>query len=217
MSKTDSEYASVVLQGAMNPRIHTPAWYQLVKILSPEVVQEAVSQPSTFSTPPVAQIECGAFRISCTGDRWEIQTRKETENEHIFKIACQVFDNLLSHTPVASFTFNFNFTKATQSEDVGSLVARSFEKLPLGLQLDEPTHGEISFKKALRIGLVVATRIASKGEFVTVLHSFHYKPKPNADGFFELKSHEADFQENYEYARSKATSVVESINSSLPK
>ena len=72
MSSNKSIYSIVVL-GTMNPRIHSPAWYRLVGLISEEEMQEA-NQNELLIDPMVAKWQLKDLTMLCQFERWELQT-----------------------------------------------------------------------------------------------------------------------------------------------
>ena len=72
-----AELYSIVIVGSMNPRIHHPAWYEAVKILSAE---EASAASLVACTPMASQFQLPGLNIICLQDRWEIQTQDPQES-----------------------------------------------------------------------------------------------------------------------------------------
>jgi hypothetical protein len=118
MTEQKNTYA-IVLIGAMNPRIHHPAWYQAVGLFDKEEAEAATKLPLTLATPVLAQVQTPKLLINCQDNRWEIRTVEPDQVQRIQDIACKVFDELLVHTPIAAAGFNFTFYKETTCKDVG--------------------------------------------------------------------------------------------------
>jgi hypothetical protein len=125
---TPAELYSIVIVGNMNPRIHHPAWYEAVRILSPEEARAALL---LACTPMFSQFQLPGSTILCMQERWEVQTQDAEKLERMLDIAGRTFDTL-KHTPIAAFGLNFHFVRPTGLPDVGRRLAELVNGLPLG-------------------------------------------------------------------------------------
>src|SRR5947209_9499838 len=125
-----AEVYSIVIVGNMNPRIHHPAWYEAVEVLSREEARVAVASP-VMCTPALSQVQFDGLAVLCLQDRWEIQSQDARKLERMLDIAGRTFDTLM-HTPIAAFGLNFHFVRPAGLQDVGLRLAELGNDLPLG-------------------------------------------------------------------------------------
>ena len=144
----DKELYSIVVIGAMNPRIHTPAWYSHFELISKEQFEATSLSPGTVMAPQIAQFQLDAMGVLCLPDRWEIKTTRKTETDRIVAVTQKIFDELLMHTPVFAVGFNFLYQKKTQARDVGRLLASRLALLPFGLERWSADSGELSLRRS---------------------------------------------------------------------
>jgi hypothetical protein len=124
-----AELFGIVVVGNMNPRIHHPAWYEAVGILSSEESFFDKDRPLTC-TPMFSQFQLADFAVSCSEVRWEIQTQDPKKLERILDFTGRAFD-VLKHTPITAFGLNFHFVRPTGLQDVGKRLAELVNALPL--------------------------------------------------------------------------------------
>jgi hypothetical protein len=108
------EAVSIVVIGAMNPRIHQPHWYSATSIIHDDDMQAAAQ--SLISVPRITQFSIDHIRITCQDDRWDLLAEGEESFSRGVDIAVSTW-NKLPETPVVSYGFNFfaNFPLATVS------------------------------------------------------------------------------------------------------
>src|SRR5579864_7302597 len=99
------ELYSIVVLGAMNPRLHYPLWYQVTGSMTKEEANAARESPGFFVAPEFAQFETPQFIVTCIADRWEIKARSVAAQPKVLEIACRVFEKL-GETPVTAYGFN---------------------------------------------------------------------------------------------------------------
>jgi hypothetical protein len=127
--------------GMMNPAIHHPSWYHSMNLLSEQERDSAVSG-ALVMMPQVSQFVSPDFGIACLPERWEIQTPKFATMDRILATASRVFE-ILDHTPVKSFGFNFHFHREVSIERVGDRLGAAIKQLPLGLQVLGTADGQL--------------------------------------------------------------------------
>jgi hypothetical protein len=142
----DSDQYSVVALGAMNPRIHHPKWYELVKIFSADAVNAAIKTEPVICTPAISQCKIGDITIKCLPERWDIQTANRQEIDRIREIAQEIFDKVLGHTPVNVVALNFDYVRETNDEGTRS-VAAVLSEAATRLGLGEVDGGDLILKR----------------------------------------------------------------------
>ena len=163
---------SIFIAGSMNPAIHHPAWYRLNKALSEEelrstaalgdsqqrvdessvpqwVLSEGSPTNATICTPAFSQFTAGKIRIACVQQSWTITTLDRTLFVRIREVASAVFE-ILTHTPVAAYGFNFNFHRKTSERNVGNRLAEIIDGTGIGI-----LEG-VSGKRSAKLGYTVS-------------------------------------------------------------
>ncbi len=130
---------NIVVVGAMNPRIHHPSWYELVGLLTPKEAKEALTSSATFGLPGFTQLSATSLglTISCYEQRWIVQTEDREKIGLLQDFTFKVFDELLKHTPVSAYGFNFIYQRETRCATVGRFLANLISKTNLTLPADE--------------------------------------------------------------------------------
>lgn len=141
----NKELYSIVVLGDMNPRIHSPSWYQRIGLLDEPEAQTALKSKGLVCVAPFAQFDVEGFVITCTEDRWEVKTQRKDLRERILRIAGTVFDRL-GETPVSEFGFNFNYRRATRLPDIGEHLGKAVAALALGLEAEGRTSAGVKFR-----------------------------------------------------------------------
>lgn len=137
-----TEGYSLVITGNMNPAIHHPIWYKDIGALTDaELAETGAIPPKTAmdsgSAKPqgsaaVAQIICtgvlsqftsGKIRIICLPQTYTISTIDRGLLPRMREVASLVFQ-VLTHTPVTAYGFNFNVHCKTSVGSVGALLAQ---------------------------------------------------------------------------------------------
>jgi hypothetical protein len=132
---------SLVVTGNMNPAIHHPIWYKEIGALTEAELVETGAIPSESASlgsaksempAPVLPIICsamvsqftsGKIRIICIPQSYTISTFDLTLLPRIREVASLVFQ-VLTHTPVSAYGFNFNVHRETIVSNVGALLAQ---------------------------------------------------------------------------------------------
>ncbi len=148
MSK-DSDLFGVVVIGAMNPRIHHPAWYQLVKLISGQEAEHATQTQPVVCTPAYSQFGLGEIDIKCLPDRWDITTRSSANIDRIREIAQRLFDDVLLHTPVNIVALNFEYVRQVSGANATEIIARKLNVAAGELGLGNAEAGDLFLKRAL--------------------------------------------------------------------
>ena len=207
------ELSGIVVVGFMNPAIHHPSWYQTIQLIDKQEYDAAVSGPILL-TPQITQFAARDFNIVCTADRWEIQTQRLEAMDRILTVASRIFE-VLDHTPVSAYGFNFHFHRDTAVQDVGRLLGSAIEKLPLGLNLSGDIAGQLTLVSTER-GHKITTNVAQSqlgANVVFVSLNFHYDIlRTETPSYFQLspmlKEH---FSSDQSHSQAYAQTVVEGL------
>ena len=210
------EFCSIVVVGQMNPAIHHPSWYQSMKLLDKQEFDSAVSGPMLLM-PQISQFAAPEFSIVCLPDRWEIQTRRLEAMDRILAAASSVFE-ILDHTPVSAFGFNFQFHRET-SVDVGHILGSVVERLPLGLKLSGDVAGQLTLMSTAKGQKTTASVAKSQlgANIVFVSLNFHYDIIPNTSkipAHFDLAPL---LTEHFWPDEARSVAYVQSVVEGLPK
>lgn len=208
------QFFSIVVLGAMNPRIHHPAWYELTGMLSAEQVNEAITSNDFLVSQPISQFRTPTFGIVCQEGRWEIQTSMDEVRSQMLDIASTVFDKYLSHTPISAFGFNFNFVHDTAQADIAEYLGN--------LMNDQFFHLEDEGKKSAQLTYAVATGLSRRqvqvqpvqddAGAVAVANNFEYQI--NEQGFFTIGEKMAgQFWDDYTKAVQQTQHLLKVFNS----
>lgn len=175
-----SSFFSVVVVGAMNPRVHSPAWYKLVGLVSEDEYEKAI-QSVTFAVPQFARVELPRIEIQCQEGRWEASTHHAEDSDRLAELAESVFDTHLKHTPIQSFGYNFHFTFETPSES-GPTILEALRGSNLSKDWDDAITGQFSVVRR-RADFVQRTEVqAPSKKAVTIATNYHHQlQKPEAD------------------------------------
>lgn len=133
-----SDLYSIVVIGAMNPRIHHPAWYRTIGAINDSefhatVISQSIALSAMFSTFKIGETD---IVILCQADRWEIKSPSPEQWDRMAGIAKLVFGKL-NDTPVAFFGLTTQRHLPTASESVIKSLGAKLERIKLGL----PTVG----------------------------------------------------------------------------
>ena len=191
---------SVVVTGAMNPSIHHPVWYRHVGLLSEQEEREAIEGKQALLIPlpaPMAQFETGLFQVSCQQNRWQILTANHAATDRIVSIAETLFDEILPHTPVTQFGYNFDFVFDIAKGGVGRVLGRLLCAMPFDLGIEDPTSGEWKVaERRDRAIMSIALKPGTEDSSVAILTNYSYVPPSDKFALFKL----ADFLKS-EYSR----------------
>jgi hypothetical protein len=203
----DSSFFNIVVVGEMNPRIHHPAWYRHVGLISAEEAELAYKSDGTFTLPPQAHITLSAIGIDCQMNRWEIGTSDEGQVNRIREITCKVFDELLKHTTVTVVGYNVNFVKHVHHDHVSRLLGAQLTSLPLGLPNKEGIQGELVLKHSSDNRTTIV-RVAGRTDSVSVSSNFEYRIDNSVTQSFDLRP---IFERQYESDRREAVDQTSSV------
>ena len=130
---TNMEGWQLSIGGAMNPAIHHPGWYKLVGIITDEQMKAAMAGRPT-SGPLSSSFAFEELQITCHPTGWAIASAKVDDLERPVKIAAELFDKHLPHTPINNYGFIFSFHAAVRlAGGVGVGLARLMKNANLGL------------------------------------------------------------------------------------
>jgi|GEM_PF-2599508 len=211
----DKELYSIVVIGAMNPRIHVPAWYFQFDLISKEEYDAAILAASTLVTAQVSQFQFEGISVLCLPDRWEIRTTKRSDLDRMKAITQKIFDELLMHTPVILMGFNFVWQKATNVANVARHLASRLVEMPFGLADGVPDSGEFSIRRVSENRLN-AIAIAPSPESDSPSHvniSINYEYKFENVGPFKLEDTAfAKYAADQKEADQQALLIVRALN-----
>lgn len=142
----DSTYYSIVVLGAMNPRIHHASWYLETTLVTEAEREHAVNDKGTFCTPPLAHINFPEFNITCQEERWQIQTSKDTALDRICSVAGGIFGSLLPHTPINLVGMNFDERRSVPPTTF-RIIAERLAEARLGFRAEHILAGEFIIRR----------------------------------------------------------------------
>jgi hypothetical protein len=133
---------SLVVTGNMNPAIHHPFWYKEIGALTQAEFEETGASSSWaaaslgsakpgvtqlalpfISSSMLSQFTSGKIRIICIPQSYTITTFDRTLLPRIREVASLVFQ-VLTHTRISAYGFNFNVHRETGIGNVGELLAQ---------------------------------------------------------------------------------------------
>jgi hypothetical protein len=192
----DHDLITIVVLGAMNPRIHHPYWYHLVGIITKEQADEALSSPGTFGISGTAQVQIPSLSLTivCHEQSWEIRTDKSENLELLKKTTWKVFDELLMHTPVVALRTNFSFTRSTRCPDVSQFLADRAVSMGIGLAGGSASDALVILRRTFGDHkTIVAVQGSPAGkESVNVSSDYEYPVDAKGVGFFSLREKVAE-------------------------
>jgi hypothetical protein len=111
--KPENRRSEVVLLGDFNPKIFSPAWFAAQELIG-EKESEAI-EPEIIHTD-VTILNFPWCRLQCTRERFSIFTEQEAYFEILRDLVASAFQ-LLEHTPVPVFGYNWSMDFKCDSED----------------------------------------------------------------------------------------------------
>jgi len=217
MSEADETYYSIVIVGSMNPAIHHFGWYQLQEILSPQEAEAASKDTSVICSAQISQFSFGSISISCDTSRWQIQTKDERALSRAVAVAEKTFQ-ILYHTPVSLFGFNFNYHRATRLPKVRNALARLVEGLPLALSagVEEEKAGKLNYQhggggRVIRVSIEPSVR--GDNLVYVAVNVEHSAPVPKEGEFqqWDLKLEEV-FQKDFSDAQGQLAAILQAVD-----
>ncbi len=211
---------SVVVAGAMNPSIHHPVWYRHVGLLSEEEEREAIEGRQALLVPlpaPMAQFETGLFQVSCQQNRWQILTANLAATDRIVSIAEKLFDEILPHTPVTQFGYNFDFVFDVAKGGVGRALGRLLCTIPFDLGIDDPASGEWKVAERRDTALMSLTvKSGTEDSSVAILTNYNYLPVSDKFELFKLADFvKSEYAKHREHSERRALSIAGKLASLL--
>jgi hypothetical protein len=206
---------SIVVLGAMNPRIHHPLWYRQHNLIS-EAESVSAMEADIVVLPHLAQFRTAGITVVCHLERWEIKTSDMAVRPRILQIANDIFDSILPETPVSLFAFNNDFLRKTELQDVKRALGRRAERLEIGIsrRLDS-ANLRLTFmgKDGGASHVRIDPSTTSADDVVIRFNSNH--PINAGSGRFNVGPMMAEYYEpDFKEAREFADGVVNALNRS---
>lgn len=206
---------SIVVLGAMNPRLHHPIWYKQQRLIDDAELNQSLTK-EMICLAEASQFTAAGMYISCNLDRWDIRTTDLALRPRILEIARTIFDTSLPETPSGLFAFNNDFHRMTELTDVKRILGELVAGGCFGLS-PEVLSGAMFFTVAVPDGGEMRIRIdpSPQGpDFVSVKVNANH-PVKVPPGRFNLgplldKFYESDYQMAARYAED----IVKSLNAS---
>jgi hypothetical protein len=216
MAETASELYGIVINGAMNPRIHHPAWYVSANILTADEIDTAFGKGMVTCTHMVSAFKLDHFLVQCLPDRWEIQTSDPANIARMRDIACATF-HVLMHTPVAAFGFNFHFLRRTPINNARTRLASMVNNLPLGRRRKEADDATIVTASTRPDGALSETisSVSELDDFIRVIFNAHHAVNVEEGKLFDLTPLLRDaFEQDYPECLSRADEIAAAFSRS---
>jgi hypothetical protein len=167
-ARSPQDMFSIVIVGVMNPAIHQPRWYHLLKLIDDAELESAEKTPgNVIVAAEGSQLIVPGLTIVCTPRRWEVRTTELALANRILATTCTTFEALF-HTPVEVYGFNFHHHKRTSNATASQFLAKSLGA-QWGLGMDERDRAEVSFVEP-RSEVTVTTVIAPSGGGPDMVH-----------------------------------------------
>jgi hypothetical protein len=177
---------SIVVLGAMNPRLHYPLWYSLIGALTEDEANSGRESKDFSVTPYGTQFAFADYRIICLMDRWEISTALVEHRERILKIACTVFEKL-NETPISAFGFNTFADLGTSAAKVNDVLALLASRTGLGFSNDGERSCQYFFinTKSFQTTNITIRPSAIRENMVWVAYNSHFVIE-SQKGYYDL-------------------------------
>jgi hypothetical protein len=184
------ELHSIVVLGAMNPRLHHPQWYREIGAIDETELQSALSETMNV-TPTFTQFQFGnpPIVISSQADFWQIQLTEEKLWPRMVEMASIVFAKL-DETPVSAFALNTQLHRDTSATDVKALIARVLVNLNFGLPTGKSEGADMTvnaIEDDYTVAMSVQASLLSE-RAVFVFYQSQYPTSAAARRHFELGS-----------------------------
>ena len=189
MAQDPSTTVSLVVTGAMNPRIHHPAWYRAIDAISKDAEQLALNDSEMIVMEVHAQFKTAEYRIVCEPDKWTIQSSESGAEKQFADLARIVFDVNLHETPVHAFGLNKTMHVATPCENVGERLGVGITNADLGVENFGASSGTFEVKRAREDGCRIKFQVQPSthdDKFVFGYLNYHYTIPVQKDRHFSL-------------------------------
>lgn len=176
---------SLVVTGAMNPRIHHPSWYRAIDAISKDVEQLALNDTETMVMEVHAQFKTAEYRIGCEPDKWIIQSSESGAEKQFVRLVRIVFDDRLHETPVDAFGLNKSMHIATTCENVGERINIGIANAALGVGDFRASSGSFDVVHERRDGCRVKFQVQPStrdNRFVFGNLNYHYAIPAQQEG-----------------------------------
>jgi hypothetical protein len=205
---------TVVIAGAMVPRLHHPLWYRLIGAMTAEEADAALS--SAVGMPNFSRFDAGIFEIFCQEQRWQIATTSRDKRERLLDVVRVVFDDRLKDTPVMAFGINTTANLKTDARNAPAVIGRIIAETDLGLPaagLVQPmiVYEDATSDRKVTIGINAVPGIPAR---ISVSYNVHHPVQVPADqpvfdvGELIREHYDADHQAGEDYSGA----LVERIN-----
>ncbi len=202
------ESLSIAIVGAMNSRIHHPAWYKIPNILTDAEIEHALKS-DLVTTEPIAQFNIGRLVITCTQARWDVRTSDPDYFVRAKEIAAKTF-TILEHTPIKAFGINLDSHRQTKVVDVAKFIGEKLSKADFGV--NDLASGKVVLEKKWQQAVCKAQveRSPSDAHGVFVQINMHYDM--SHEGFYDLgQKIEEAFAPSLGFARDLTANIVSSF------
>jgi hypothetical protein len=212
-----SDIFSIVVVGAMNPRIHQPQWYRMIGAIDESelqaaqntqmVISQAISQ-FRFSSDPVIAIVCAA-------EQWNIQSNSDAVWDRMLKIASITFSKL-SETPISAYAFNVQKHFKTDLDSVKDELAEAISGMglgfPVGKSIGSIIHTDL-IEDDYKIHVSVQPSLNGESSVFIAYNSEYQAPAAPSGGYFDLgRLMSGRFAVHQEKSKKVMGDVVASIN-----
>lgn len=168
---------SLVVAGAMNPRIHHPSWYRAIDAISKDAEQLALNDSETIVIETHAQFKTAEYRIGCELDKWILQSSELGAEKHFADLARIVFDDKLHETPVTAFGLNKTMHVETPCENVGERLSIGIANANLGVEDFGASAGTFEVQRVREDGCQIKLQVQPSthdDRFVFGYLNYHY-------------------------------------------
>lgn len=123
--------ATIVLLGAFNPLILSPAWLADNGIITAYDLEEIQDTRRALTAPDVSLMQFRTFALQADHERVQITSTPETETPSLIgDIVANIF-TLLSHTPITGMGFNLTVHQAMEAERSRAILDRYAPQDPI--------------------------------------------------------------------------------------
>ncbi len=221
---TAADAFSIVIVGAMNPRIHHPQWYRTIGAIDEAELQSTLSGASVLITAMVSQFQFpaaeAAIAINCIPDRWTIQTNTDSTWERIANVAARVFEKL-SETPCTIYGFNTQKHVKTEAPNVKDTMATAIAEMQLGFPIGRSLASAVQLQSTEddhKITVSLQPSLAGESSIFVAYNTEYQAPTAAAGGYFDIgKLIVSKLPEHRERAGAVIQAVVTAINNRLLK